>query len=54
MPKMPYFGIFGLEFKKTIVTFEIITLKFVSLKTLSKKLQCLSLGLKMPVWVFLG
>ena len=27
--KMPYLGIFGLEFKKTIVIFEISTLEFV-------------------------
>ena len=28
-PKMPYLGIFGLEFLKNIVLFEINTLKFV-------------------------
>ena len=28
-PKMPYLGIFGLEFQKTIVIFEISTLEFV-------------------------
>ena len=28
-PKMPYLGIFGLEFEKAIVIFEISTLEFV-------------------------
>ena len=28
-PKMSYFGIFGLELEKTVVIFEISTLKFV-------------------------
>ena len=30
-PKMPYLGIFGLEFQKTIVIFQISTLKFVNI-----------------------
>ena len=28
-PKLPYFGIFGVEFVKTIVIFEISTFKFI-------------------------
>ena len=32
---MPYLGIFGLEFQKTIVMFEISTLKFVKNESLT-------------------
>ena len=34
---MPYMGIFGLEFQKIIVVFEIIILEFVKLRNLVKK-----------------
>ena len=37
-PNMPYLGIFGLDLKKkTIVIFEISTLKFVSLENFAEK-----------------
>ena len=45
---MPYLGIFGLEFHKTIAIFEINTLEFVYLKIFAKKQKCLHLGPKMP------
>ena len=41
---MPYLGVLGLEFYKTIIIFEIRTLKFVKLQ---------NLGPKMPYWTFL-
>ena len=45
---MPDLHIFGLEIQKTIVIFEINTLKFVKLQNFMKKLKCLNLGPKMP------
>ena len=47
---MPYLGIFGLEFKKTIVVFEISTLKFVYLPkpNFAKKQKCLNFGPNVP------
>ena len=45
---MPYFGIFGLEIKKTFVIFEINTLIFVYSQNFAKKKKCLNLGPKMP------
>ena len=55
---MPFLGIFhqecliwvflGKNFKKTIVRFEISTLKFVYLQNFTKKQKCLNLGPKMP------
>ena len=55
---MPYLGIFdkecliwvvlGKNFKKTIVRFEISTLKFVYLQNFMKKQKCLNLGPKTP------
>ena len=45
---MPYLGIFGQEFKKTIVIFEISILKFVYLQNFTEKLKCLNVGPKMP------
>ena len=55
---MPYLGIFdkecliwvflGENFKKTIVRFEISTLKFVYLQNFMKKQKCLNLGPKTP------
>ena len=63
-PKMPYLGIFdqkwliwvfsGTVFRKTIVIFEISTLKFVYLQNFPKKQKCLNLGPKCLIWVFLG
>ena len=49
-PKMPYLGICDQEClkKKTIVRFEISTLKFVNLQNVTKKQKCLILGPKMP------
>ena len=46
--KIPYLGILGLEFKKTIFIFEINTLEFISLQSFKKKQNCLKLGPKMP------
>ena len=51
---IPKYGIFGLEFWKTIVTFEIITLKFVYLQNFTKKQKCLNLGPKVPDLGILG
>ena len=55
---MPYLGIFyqkcliwvflGKIFRKTIVIFEISTLKFVYLQNFTKKQKCLNLGPKTP------
>ena len=55
---MPYLGIFdqkwliwvfsGTVFRKTIVIFEISTLKFVYLQNFTKKQKCLISGPKMP------
>ena len=45
--KSPYFGIFRLEFKKTIVIFEVSALEFVYLQNFVKKQKCLNLGSKM-------
>ena len=52
--KMPYLGMFGQELKKkTIVIFEISTLKFVYLQNFTKKQKSLNLGPKMPdLWIF--
>ena len=53
-PKMPYFDIFGLEFKKkTIVIFEISAFELVRLQTFMKKQKCLNFGPKMPYLGFL-
>ena len=54
-PKRPAFNqecliwvFLGKNFKKTVVIFEIITLKFVYLQNFPKKQKCLDLGPKMP------
>ena len=44
---MSYLGIFGLEFSKTIVIFEIGTLKFVYLQNFAKRQKCQNLRTKM-------
>ena len=51
---MPYFGIFWLEFQKTIVVFEISTLEFVYLQNLARKQKCLNLGPKVPYFGIFG
>ena len=51
---MPYLGIFRLEFKKTIVIFEISTLKFVYLQNFMEKQKCLNFGPKVPDLGILG
>ena len=45
---MPYLDIFGLEFQKTIVIFEVSTLEFVKFQNFVKKWKCLNFGMKMP------
>ena len=40
---MPYLGIFGLEFSKTIVILEIGNPKFAYLQNFAKKQKCLTL-----------
>ena len=45
-PKIPYLGIFGLEFENNFVIFEISTLKFLYLQNFMKKQKCLNLGPK--------
>ena len=62
--KVPYLGIFGLEFYKSIIIIEISTLKFVYLQNLTEKHKYLNLGPKMSdlgvfgqkclIWVFLA
>ena len=61
---MPYLGVFGREFSKNIVIFEISTFELVKLQNFVKKKKCLNLGPKIPIlsifdqkcfiWVFLG
>ena len=51
---MLYLGIFGKIFRKTIVIFEISTLKFASLQNFSKKQKCLNFEPKMPDLGILG
>ena len=53
-PKIPYLGIFGQEFKKTIVIYKINTVKFVYLQNFTKKQKFLNLGPKMPDLGILG
>ena len=53
-PKISYLGILGRNFEKTIVIFEISTLKFVYLENFTKKQNCLNLGQKMPDLGILG
>ena len=63
-PKMPYLGIFDpkcliwvfldKKFRKTIVIFEISSLKFVSLQNFMKKQKCLNLRPKMSDLGILG
>ena len=45
---MPYLAFLGKNFKKTIVIFEISTLKFVYLQNFTEKQRCLNLEPKMP------
>ena len=52
--KNAIFGIFGQEFYKNIVRFEISTLKFVYLQNFTKKQKCLNLEPKMPYWGIFG
>ena len=47
-PKLPYLGIFGLEFEDNFIIFEFSTLDFVKLQNFAKKQKCLNLGTKMP------
>ena len=51
---MPYLGVFGLEFQKTIFIFEISTLEFVKLQKFVKNLKWLNLGQQMPYLGILG
>ena len=44
---MPYLGIFGPSFQKTMVIFEISTVKFVKLQNLPKKKKISKFGTKM-------
>ena len=46
-PKIHNLGIFGLEFEKNIVIFEISTLKFVCMQNFTKKQKYQNLGPKM-------
>ena len=45
---MSYLGIFGLEFDKNIVIFEISTAEFAKLQNFRGKQKWLNLGSKMP------
>ena len=48
-PKLPLIWVFlSNNFKKTIVIFEVGTLKLVYLQNFTKKQKCLNLELKMP------
>ena len=46
-PNMPYLRLSVKEFSKTIVIFEISTLKFVNLQNFPKQIKALNLGPKM-------
>ena len=46
--KCRFGDIFGLEFEKQIVIFEISTLEFIYLQNFVKKRKCLNLGPKIP------
>ena len=50
-PRMPYLGIFRVEFQKTNVIFEISTLELSNCKVSRKNKKCLNLGPKMPYLV---
>ena len=50
-PKIPYLGIFGLEFENNVVIFEITTLELVKLGNFVKKWKCLNFGPKIA-WGF--
>ena len=45
---MSYLDVFGVEFLKAIVIFEVSTHKFVKLEKVQKKQKCLMYGPKMP------
>ena len=45
---MPDLDIFGLEFEKTLVTFEISVLELLLLQSLIQKQKSVNLGPKMP------
>ena len=49
---MPYLGIFGLKFKRTIVIFETSTLKFVYLQNLGEKIKMPKFGTKSALFVY--
>ena len=51
---MPYLGIFGEEFLKTIVIFEMSTLEFASPQNFPKKQKYLIWDQTCLIWVFLG
>ena len=49
---MLYLGIFGMEFAKAIVTFEILNLEFVKMQNFVQRERTLNLELKMPHFSF--
>ena len=51
---MPYFGICGEEFLKTIVIFEMSTLEVASSQSFRKKQKYLIWDQACLIWVFLG
>ena len=51
---MPHLAIFGLDFQKTIVLFEINSLEFVKLQNFAKNQKCLNLGPKWPNFHIFG
>ena len=51
---MLYLGIFGLEFERIIVIFEISALEFSLLQSLVQKKKSLNLGPKMPDLRYFG
>ena len=46
--KLPYLGIFGLEFEKHIVIFEISTFEFIYMQSFMLNKKKLNLGPKLP------
>ena len=54
LKKMLYLGIFGLEFERIIVIFEISALEFSLLQSLVQKKKSLNLGPKMPDLRYFG
>ena len=54
VPKMPYLGIFGLEFENSIDTFEMSKIIFFQLQSLVKKTKMPKFGTKNTLFRYFG